>query len=144
MTRRCAMSLKTLIQLAWPSCKKAPHAPTTYEPRLPKKDASAYKTSCIAVPTTVAEIVACGPWNWPHRSVSSKESSPQRCPPKVCVEPSNDSKRTGNAPSTGLPVPTHCICKKNLGWQACLEQDLLQRRKVGCGILAETQLFAPR
>jgi transposase len=33
--------------------------------------------------------------------------------------------------------------EKNLGWQACLEQDLLQRRQVGCGIFTETQLFAP-
>jgi hypothetical protein len=35
------------------------------------------------------------------------------------------------------------LLQKNLGWQACLEQDLLQRRQVGCGIFTETQLFAP-
>ena len=34
--------------------------------------------------------------------------------------------------------------KKNLGWQAYLEKDLLQRRKVGSGILTEAQLFATR
>ena len=31
-----------------------------------------------------------------------------------------------------------------LGWQACLEKDLLQRRKVGRGILTKAQLFATR
>ena len=29
-----------------------------------------------------------------------------------------------------------------IGWQACLEQDLLQSRQVGSGILAEAQLLA--
>src|SRR6266542_1097225 len=101
------MSSRTSMRPGWPCCKKAPHVPTTSEPRLPKKDASIYQTSCIAVHTTLAEIVACGPWNWPHRSVSSKVSSPQRYPPKVCVEPSNDSKPIGSVPSTGLPAPTH-------------------------------------
>ncbi len=99
--------------LDWPCCKKALHAPTTCEPCSPKKDASAYRISCIAVRTPLAKTAAYGPWSWQPRSVSSKGSSPQRCPPKVCGEPSNDSKPLGNAPSTGLPAPTRCTSKKN-------------------------------
>src|SRR5258708_3833833 len=34
--------------------------------------------------------------------------------------------------------------QKSLGWQACLEQDLLQRREVGGRILAKAQLVTPR
>src|SRR5712691_5566621 len=83
-------------------CKKALHVPTTCERRSPKKDASAYRISCIAVRTILAKSAAYGPWNWQPRSASSKASSPQRFPPKACVEPSNGSKPTGSVPSTGL------------------------------------------
>src|SRR6266700_349996 len=47
--------------------------------------------------------------------------------------------------STGPLLLSRHLCPDGffLGWQACLEQDLLQRRQVGCGIFTETQLFAP-
>ncbi|SRR5258706_2958640 len=37
---------------------------------------------------------------------------------------------------------TDLVDSNSLGWQTCLEQDLLQSREIGSGILAKAQLLA--
>src|SRR2546425_1035740 len=62
-----------------------------------------------------------------------------------------DRKKKSKSQARGKPRKQRCRIRnevepsgqKNLGWQACLEQDLLQRCQVRRRILAKAQLFAP-